>query len=382
MWFRPQSRGNGALKNPTRGRMAADRAPIETRTSLSLILNRAFWAPFIKASLTFLIASCDPAGPKDAVILRLEPSPGLSNYARLVITVGDTLGNRQDTVFNDTLTSPSRLYHLALNRYAGDTTNIVIMGFQAGIMVYREVRVYDGRSQKVIAMNVAHYDAQNPFTPKVDPTITSKSVPTPAPDSANIPLPSPPILIAHPSDTSVSIRDTIVMDAETSDIDGDLAGFSWTCNGATVDSGFLSGARETIRYRHAFSDPGDYSCQIKVWDRVGRKTTASFLAQVFFDPPTADAGADTTVTAGTLIRLHAKGEDGLGPVVSRAWQCGEEPFVFAKQQESTMQAPNTPGELQCILRITDSDSLSTFDTLRVTITASATDSLAVLSNRP
>jgi Cadherin-like beta sandwich domain len=99
---------------------------------------------------------------------------------------------------------------------------------------------------------------------------------------------------------------------------------------------------------------------------------------VLSDPPVAHAGQDTTVAVETSIRLHAMGSDGFGPVVYREWKIGTGEFMRVPQQETSIPAPATPGDLECILRITDSDGLTALDTMIVKVAYNSNATLAGL----
>jgi hypothetical protein len=67
------------------------------------------------------------------------------------------------------------------------------------------------------------------------------------------------------------------------------------------------------------------------------------------------------------VLLHAKGNDGFGPIVKREWQCDDGAFKSVSQQETKMTAPLELGDYDCVLRITDSDGLTALDTMTITV---------------
>jgi hypothetical protein len=83
---------------------------------------------------------------------------------------------------------------------------------------------------------------------------------------------------------------------------------------------------------------------------------------------------------GTTIRLHANGEDGYGPVVSREWKIGSNEYKPMTQGEWSTLAPATPGELVCILRLTDLDGVTGYDTMVVTVIYSPDNTLSELKS--
>src|SRR5690606_36313652 len=105
------------------------------------------------------------------------------------------------------------------------------------------------------------------------------------------------------------------------------------------DSAFLSGRHAAIRIGLRFADPGTRLCSVRVWDGEGGSIRKEVRVQVELDPPWADAGTDTLVAAGSEILLHARGEDGFGPIVTREWNIGDGGFVAVPRQETAFRAP-------------------------------------------
>jgi hypothetical protein len=294
-----------------------------------------------------ILAACG-VQPEEDVRFDLEADPALAAYPRVTVTLLDSLGNFRATLFDDSLADPGRLRRLPAGPYRGGPARIVIEGWRDGRPAYRETRVYDGETQKVLAVEI--------------------EVLTPAPDSGVAVPPRPPVLEALRPDTVVSIGDPVAFWAEAADPDGDLRGFAMDCGGGSpVDTGTLSGGRAAVRLGRRFPDSGTYTCRLQVRDGGNRAAEGRMRVRVERDPPVADAGKDTTVAPGGLIRLHARGEDSFGPIVTREWKIGPEPFMHVPQQETVREAPSEAGVLACILRVTDSDGLTALDTMFVTV---------------
>lgn len=309
------------------------------------------------------LAACvtDPGKPRN--YFRMEASPALVNYSRVAIRLDDTTGRTLATLYNDTLPTLSRLDKLNAGPYQGGTVKISIEAFRATRLAYREVRLYDGFNQKVLSIDIFRDDG----TSIPEPILPVKA------------LNQPPAFASFPRDTTVSIRDTVPLPSEAVDVDGDLAGFEWDCgDGKTKDAASLAGARARIRFGVRFAEPGDRTCVLKVRDLQGRESQAKVTVKVLLDPPWADAGPDTTVAVETPILLHARGEDGYGPIVSREWSIAGAAFKPVTQLESTFPAPKDPGELVFVLKVTDSDGLTAFDTLRVRTVLNSDNALAEL----
>jgi hypothetical protein len=293
------------------------------------------------------------------VCFRVEAGPALLAFSRVAVRLDDTAGRNLDVLYDDTLPDLKRLERLPARRYAGGTARIRIEGFMGPRLAYRETRLYDGRTQTLLDLRIERFD---------------DSAGAPAGDTASAgALASsahPPTLAAFPPDTIVSIRDSVPLPAEAADADGDLAAYAWQCGAdGPRDSARIEGFRARIPFGARYPDSGQRICVLRVWDLRQRFIEAKVKVKVELDPPWADAGLDTTVPAGGSILLHARGEDGFGPIVSRAWSIGGAPFTPVPQIESVLPAPKDPGDLVCILRVTDSDSLSAFDTLTVHVVA-------------
>jgi hypothetical protein len=310
---------------------------------------------------------------------RLEATPQLITYGRVVILLSDTLGNRTDTLYQDTLRSLSPLKRLPADGYTGGPVLIKIHGYRNGVLVYAESRIYDGEKQRVLSLNIAK---DLPVIPLGTPPGSNPStqVPPTVPPVV-VALAKSPSVVAFPSDTLVSVKDSVALHAEAFDSDGDLASYAWHCDGdgKAEDTAALSGSRQKIWSGTKFTKPGLYTCTLRLWDKTGRHSETSTEVQVVYDMPIADAGQDTIVIVNTKIFLHAKGTDIFGPIVSRAWKIGKLDFVEIMQQETSILAPDLPGDLPCILRVMDSDSLMAYDTLMVTVKPKPADTLPILT---
>lgn len=311
---------------------------------------RAVAAGLLLASVLLPI-SCRLNDAKDEAYFDLEADASLVRYSRVTVELQDSSGTRKAILFDDSLSSVARLRRLPAGSYRGGAARIVILAYRDGRPVYRETRVYDGRTQTVASVDIF----LGPFGPEEPVPVTIQ--------------PRAPTLSSRMPDTLVSIRDSVALWAEAFDADGDLSGFGLDCDGdgRFEDSGMVQGPRAGILRGRRFADSGYHACLLKVWDKGGRSVQGRLGVRVEWDPPRADAGGDTVVTAGSQILLHARGDDLFGPIVTREWKIGTKPFAPITQQETLQDAPLEPGELVCILRVTDSDGLTGQDTLLVTV---------------
>lgn len=360
MWFRPQPRAD------RRSRAAA----VPRWAGAWIARAAARILPPLAALCSVLSVSCIHNQEQPDAYLKLEAGAGIMSYQRVAIRMSDTLGRNPFTLFDDSVTSLGRLGRLNAGPYRGGKVLISIEGYSASILVYREVRLYDGASQKVMSIDVAKTDSQSVLPIGTDTVLTVKPV-RHAPDFA-----------VFPGDTIVTIRDSVPLVAEAVDMDGDLAGYAWDCNGdgKPEDSSALAGSRAKIRFGRAYPDSGTRFCDLKIWDKAGQSAQRRVRIQVLLDPPVADAGDDTIVVVGTTIHLHARGQDGYGPVAYREWKIGSNEYKHMANGEWSTLAPTTPGDLVCILRLTDSDGLTGYDTMVVRVIYSPDNTLSELKS--
>ncbi len=347
---------------------------------------KAYFHWLISMSILFLISCNLTNSPKNGVYLSLESSANLSAYHRVAILMSDTMGNVQDTLYFDSLSDPSLLKKLPADKYKGNVVKITIKGYLQNTLAYQEVRLYDGKSQQVLSLDIAKTlpkEILPPTNPNTNaPPSSTANLPVNIPVTSPITSPANPLVVppsapsidSIPFDTVLSIRDSVTLESKAYDRDGDLAAYSWDCNGDGIpeDSGAIQGFRATIQFGKRFKDVGQYSCKLSLFDKGKRQTSGTVKIKIELDPPTAIAGLDTTVTVGTKILLHAKGYDGLGSIWVREWKIGSGEFKPVLQQETFILAPTLPTDLTCVLRVMDSDSLYAQDTLMVHVVAPST----------
>jgi hypothetical protein len=362
MWFRPRQR---AESRPAAARiLPAFSAAVHSASFATL------FATICAALATVVFMSCINNEDRPEAYLSLQTGADIMTYQRVAIRMSDTLGRNPITLFNDSVSSMARLGRLNAGPYRGGKVRISIEGYRASILVYREIRLYDGASQKVMSVDVARGDSLVVIPVGPDTGLTVK------------PVRHLPDFAAFPADTLVTIKDSIPLPSEVTDADGDLAGYTWDCNGdgKPEDSAALAGYRVKIRFSRTYPDSGTRFCVLKIWDKEGQSAQRRVRIQVLLDPPVADAGHDTVVVVGTAINLHANGEDGYGPVVSREWKLGSSEYKPMTQGEWSTLAPTAPGELVCILRLTDLDGLTDYDTMVVTVIYSPDNALSDLKS--
>lgn len=193
--------------------------------------------------------------------------------------------------------------------------------------------------------------------------------------------PPPAITAFTPAaDTDISIRDSVTFSAKVSGA-SPLASYSWDFNGDGVadEAGTLTGTSATLKTGKRFAVAGTYLVGLKVTDQAANTQTKQVSVLVETDPPQANAGADTTVNAGTRANLHGKATDKLGKIVKTEWRIGSGAYVVAPP-ETSITAPAVGGvALNCMLRVTDDDGLQDSDLVVVTVKPSTDATLKTLT---
>lgn len=196
-----------------------------------------------------------------------------------------------------------------------------------------------------------------------------------------------PEILSLNADTVVSIKDSVPMAAKARDGDGRLALLAWDYDGdgryddslAVSDAEGDADAEAEYRAGARYAEAGAYQVVFRAVDEAGKAKTASFAVRVELDPPVADAGPDTTVGVGSLLRVSALGRDGLGAIAKRELKVGGGGYVALSGQDTVIQVPAEPGILPIVVRVTDDDGLSDEDTAMATLVHRSNAALAGLA---
>lgn len=189
----------------------------------------------------------------------------------------------------------------------------------------------------------------------------------------------PDIAALKPGDTTLSIKDSLTFSARVTSAPG-LQAYAWDfeSDGQAEDSGSLSGTTANLSSGRRFPNPGVFQVTLRVHGAGGGIAYRTARITVLTDAPTANAGNDTTVAAGSRVNLRGKASDGLGRVSRTEWKIGSAAYVTASP-ETSFTAPDAGGALVCTFRVTDDDGLASTDQVRITVSASAASELASLT---
>jgi len=310
---------------------------------------RPTWG-WLALPLAFLVWFCqNPETESEVVLLTLEADSSFQAFSRLWVGFHFEGGKDTLTLFDDSLERFEDLRRLSVpNRRSGKGT-LVFRGFEAGEgrLVYSEIRVVDMADGELLSAAT-----------QLD--LRSEQVPPPS-GAATIDFPV--------RDTTVSIGDTVTLAAILADSAGNLRSYAWDFSGAgTFSAPFaLDNALDTVFGTHVFADTGVHAVSLKVVNEQRRETLKSMTVRVLLDEPEAKADGDSEVTAGDTVRIRGEGEDALGRITGYAWKIGDQAFQASAAGDTSFAAPLAPGILIAILRVTDDDGLSGFDTLRIEV---------------
>lgn len=171
-------------------------------------------------------------------------------------------------------------------------------------------------------------------------------------------------------DSLISIKDSVAFAAKVSVASGSLRSFGWDFDGDGKEesAGDLSGTSADLKGAFAYPVDGVFQARLRVTDGAGTAVSRAVVITVKLDRPVVDAGRDLSVAAGVTVRLKGTAKDSMGSIQSREWKIGDGAFAAVGENgETTFPAPATPGEVLCIFRATDDDSVTGVDTLKVTV---------------
>jgi hypothetical protein len=382
------------------------------------------------AALGILLASCRLTGEERA-FLDVKADSTWTEFDEIAVILSGG-GREPDTLFRGKLSSPSQLGKLPAPGYDGGVAQVILIGFRDGQPVKSETRYYDGRTQAEtgpkLVVNLTADPRKAPVVRLGSDSVVSVNVPvrirgtvsdsdgtiaklewsigggpflpgsgdtafTPiaigslacilrATDNdgltsadtlnLNIAASPPPSLAAFaPSDTTISIRDSLVFTARATGT-SPLANFSWDFDGDGLvdETGTLLGTTASLKSGKRFPTAGIYTVTLKVTDQVGGYQFKQGRVSVETDPPTAKAGNDTAVGAGTRVNLHGAAADRLGKVAKTEWKIGTGAYSPAPP-ETSFTAPEPGGfVLVCALRVTDDDGMTDSDQVLVNVNPS------------
>jgi PKD repeat protein len=173
----------------------------------------------------------------------------------------------------------------------------------------------------------------------------------------------PPVANVSPSTVSTqSLLPVSFSGTGSTDADGSIASYSWNFGDGTTGSG----ATVSKTYNRA----GSYTAVLTVTDNLGSSGTKSVPVTVINRAPTANAGADQTVSAGSSMTLNGSGStDQDGTITSYVWNFGDGTANGSGASVSHVYV--NAGTYTATLTVTDNSGATSTDTAVITVTNAA-----------
>lgn len=176
---------------------------------------------------------------------------------------------------------------------------------------------------------------------------------------------------------TVTIKDTIRLDAIANDRYGEIALYEWGCGSAgTANIGFTYSSTTSPSYSAVMpaTAQDDYRCIIRVTDDDGNTARDTTFIDIIQAPPTVIvANESAIVREGYNIVLNATAydyPDYPGEIVKREWSCGAPSDIANRwktvsQFDTVWKAPAAAATFYCIARVTDDDGNTATDTMNI-----------------
>lgn len=181
---------------------------------------------------------------------------------------------------------------------------------------------------------------------------------------------------------SVTIKDTVGLDARSGDGMGKIVKYEWGCAPKGSSINYTWSSTKSPRYDAVMpaSAENDFRCVIRVTDDDGLTATDTTHIDVALAPPTVTVKyEEITSRPKYKINLDADAKDADnydGEIVKREWSCGEPYEIPNKWKkvssfDTSWKAPdNAVANYICVARATDDDGNTAMDTTRVKFTTS------------
>lgn len=252
----------------------------------------------------------------------------------------------------------------AVIRESGDSIpKTVVLWFNKGVNGYSGFVYFPYTSELhsyVVYVNV--YSADSLLIGRSDSVVFPSTA-----GNIQIPLINPLNAVPFASagaDTVVSIKDTIRLHGTGGDhFDSAVVKWEWDIGGKGVFVKTKAG--DTAIIAPAVAD-SHFICILRVTDKDSNKATDTVVINVLLDPPTADAGRDTTVRRSTSYTIYGNGTDVYGSISKYRFDSnGDGIFEDSStvSREKTFTAPATSGSYNVILQVQDDDENVKNDTM-------------------
>lgn len=187
----------------------------------------------------------------------------------------------------------------------------------------------------------------------------------------------PPTVKVSDDTLTVTIKDTLTLDAIANDKLGSIVLYEWSCGASGVAGQKYVSSTSTPRYTAIMPSVAEnnYRCIIRVTDDDGNTAMDTTKITVLLDPPTVKVFQKSLTTRpGYSIEINADASDKYGYIAKREWSCGEPSDIGLNWKtvsdfDTTWTGPSSATETYyCVARATDDDGNKALDTIRISFT--------------
>ncbi|MFP4522158.1 MAG: PKD domain-containing protein, partial [Fibrobacterota bacterium] len=172
-----------------------------------------------------------------------------------------------------------------------------------------------------------------------------------------------PLTAGAGKDKSVLVNDTVWFTGSGNDRDGKVSTFEWDFDG---DGNIDTLLKKRERTAFVFNEKGNYSAVLTVTNEAGEKAFDTVAIEVKNTPPEAFAGEDIVLKGPGKVVLEGKGKDREGGKLTFSWDYdGDGKWDY---EGPSGKVKNKFREYSySVLKVTDSDGDSGYDTTRIII---------------
>jgi hypothetical protein len=159
-----------------------------------------------------------------------------------------------------------------------------------------------------------------------------------------------------------SIGDSLSLIGSGVDAFGSILDWQWSCGGEE----YPPASPGLFRVKAPSTPEERFRCILQVLDDDGNEVRDSIFTRIVLDPPNVYAGPDTLISVGDSLSLIGTGSDRYGTIVSWEWGCAGGAFRESGSKYS-WKAPDRSGKNLCVVKGTDDDGVSSYDSLIVDV---------------
>ncbi|HSQ40801.1 MAG TPA: hypothetical protein VLM37_00820, partial [Fibrobacteraceae bacterium] len=177
--------------------------------------------------------------------------------------------------------------------------------------------------------------------------------------------------------TTVTIRDSLKVNAQVIDTLGSITKIEWSCGlpGYAGVSGWVTVSTPDTVFFAPSSAASTYYCIVRGTDDDEQSATDTIRYRVLLDAPRVTVLDDSIDAAiGSSVSLDAIAYDSLGAIIRYEWSCGSAGaggvtgWTTYSSPEVTVTMPTSGNSnYLCVIRVMDDDSLTARDTTHINI---------------